>query len=100
MEFRRVLFRSLDDRTIQIVYACCDFRCRAAGYLPDFCQRVDLITGVDALGGVSYKEVFVKREAGDVFKYRNADLFCTAGVTRRLVDDDIDRTSGVWGKSV
>jgi len=61
-----------------------DFRRGAGGNLLYGSQPVFFVAGVDALGAVAYKEVFIKDEAWKVFQYRYAVFFSRAQVNDAL----------------
>ena len=78
-----------EDGVVHTVHQISDFRSGAGGDFADFLHGVELVTGVDAFGGVAGEEVHVELEAGDALHDGEAFLFRDAGVHRGFIDDDI-----------
>ena len=92
-------FRDLDGRglvraarengVIDTVHEVGDFRRGTGRDLLDLLHGMELVTGVDALGGVAGEEIHVELQAGNALHHGEALLLRDAGVHRGLIDHDI-----------
>ncbi len=52
-------------------------------------ERVDLVTGVDALRAVAAEKILIELKVAELFQHRYADFFSRTGIDGRLVNDDV-----------
>ena len=74
-----------DDLLVQGVYPGGSFRRGTAGNLADGGQGVHLITGVDALRGITAVEITVEHQAAGLLQHRHAIFFGATGVRGAFV---------------
>lgn len=80
-----------DNAAVDLVDEFADLRSRSGGDFFDFFYGVELVAGIDALGGIAGIEVLVEFQSADFLDYRKTLVFGNTGIYCRFVHNNVTR---------